>query len=284
MCDYAYIHDCIIIDNMRSPSSYGGKGIIKQVIYPTRISGAAELSKYIRQGYKVIGACTNTLVSDGKVTTPVICTKKLKGILHCSNGLYALAGENLPSLCTVAAEYGLSGMEELSGIPGSVGGGAVMNCGCFGKEISQIIEYVDIAVNGKIQRLAAKDIPWGYRSSSLEGEGIIVGVKFNLTSSDVSLVRKRMREIGEMRLTQPKQPSLGSTFKRHDGVSAGYYIDKAGLKGAKVGGAMISDIHAGFIVNTGGGSADDYIKLMGVARDKVQDVFGITLQPEIVLL
>ena len=282
MSEVVSIENCRIMRQVNSPSTYIGGGVIETVIYPLHIAGAARASVALKQnGWELIGGCSNTLIADGLITTPIVSTKRLKGVLNCGNNLYVYAGEKLPKVCLIAAEYGLSGMEELSGIPGSAGGGAVMNCGCFNHEIAQIIEYVDIAIDGKVERLYSSEIDWGYRHSGLIGRGIVVGVMFKLARSSTDQIKKVMAVYKARRAHQPKRPSLGSTFKRADGISAGYYIEQAGLKGMTCGGAQISPQHAGFIINVGGGSAVDYLSLMNVAKSEVKEKFNIELEEEI---
>lgn len=282
MSDVIRIENCRVMQEVNSPSTYRGGGVIETVIYPLHVAGAARASVALKQnGWELIGGCSNTLIADGVLNTPVVSTKRLKGVLNCVNNLYVYAGEKLPKVCSIAAEYALSGLEELSGIPGSIGGGVIMNCGCFGRDMSQVVEYVDIAIDGVVERLYSCDIDWGYRHSGLEKRGIVVGVMLKLSHSSTDQVKKVMAVYKARRAHQPKRPSLGSTFKQVDGVSAGYYIEQAGLKGLALGGAQISPQHAGFIINTGGGTASDYLGLVSKAKKAVKDKFGVELEEEI---
>lgn len=157
-----------------------------------------------------------------------------------------------------------------------------MNCSAFGREFADVIEYVDIVQNSEIVRYAAKDLDFGYRYSKARSLGAVVGVGIKLTTGDKRQIASDIKgyKIARMR-SQPQGISLGSVFKQANGTSAGYYIDKAGLKGMRIGGAKISEKHANFILNVGGATSADFLALGNYARQEVDKLWGVKLQYEI---
>lgn len=266
-------------------STFGSGGNLSCVVYPKT---AEELAKAInalsKEGIKYItlGACSNTLISDGGVDDVVISTQKLKSKELSDNALYLYAGERLNSVCRFACENSLSGIEGLFSIPGSIGGGLVMNCGAFGRELGDVVEYADIIIDGEIERVYPKDMDFAYRHSKVKDIGIAVGVGLRLFGGDKYAIAKDMKGYVIARSkSQPKGKSLGSVFKKAGDTSAGYYIDRAGLKGYKIGGAQISDMHANFILNAGGATSTDFVKLADYARQEVDKQFGVRLKYEV---
>ena len=160
-----------------------------------------------------------------------------------------------------------------------------MNCSAFGRQIADLVEYVDILTEDGIERLKASELDFSYRTSLVKNKGIAVGAGIRLVEGDKYAIARDMLAYRIARQkSQPSGISLGSTFKRADDVSAGYYIDKAGLKGYKIGGAQISFKHANFIINTGGAKADDFLQVAEYARQEVDKLFGVRLQYEIDVL
>ncbi|MDE6189144.1 MAG: UDP-N-acetylmuramate dehydrogenase, partial [Clostridia bacterium] len=236
-----------------SLSAFQSGGNISAVVYPATAKQALQaitLLKKEKIPYCALGNCTNVLIKDEGFDGVAICTKYLCGIDVKDELLYVAAGESMPKLCKLSLEGSLSGMEGLCSIPGTVGGGVIMNCSAFGREFADIIEFVDIIQDGEINRYFAKDLDFGYRYSKAKSLGVVVGAGIKLKTGDK---RKIAADIKGYRLarqrSQPQGVSLGSVFKQCEGVSAGYYIDKAGLKGLKIGGAEISRLHANFILN-----------------------------------
>lgn len=159
-----------------------------------------------------------------------------------------------------------------------------MNAGAFGGETGGVLAYADVVGGEGAERLPASALTFGYRRT--EGlTGVVTGGAFALASGDTAEIAALMRRYAERRrLTQPHGRTFGSVFKRVDGVSAGYFLDRAGMKGRRRGGAVVSDVHANFIVNTGGATTSDVLALMGDMERAVSDAFGVRLEPEVVLL
>lgn len=181
---------------------------------------------------------------------------------------------------------GLAGFEFASGIPGSLGGAVFMNAGAYGGEIKDIVKSVKaISSDGSEERIfTAEEMDFGYRHSILEENGYIaVEVILQLEKGDKEEIAARMKELLEKRNSkQPvNYPSAGSTFKRPEGYFAGKLIEDAGLKGLTVGGAQVSTLHSGFVINIGGATATDILQLMALVQNTVYDKFGVMLEPEV---
>lgn len=237
--------------------------------------------------YTVLGACTNTLISDNGVRGEVISTRLLKGIERRGDSLYVLGGESITKACAFARNNSLSGLEELNGIPGSVGGAVVMNAGCFGREIAELIEYIDVFIDGAIERLMPSKLNFSYRFSALKGKqnAIVVGVQVKLVKGAKSDISDRMRSVIQKRKAhQPIEPSLGSVFRAVDGVPAGKIIDECGFKGMTRGGACVSPRHANFIINMDKATSADYIALVEAIKSGVQTKKAIELKREVIYL
>lgn len=268
--------------------AFGSGGTVRETVYPRDGYSLTKTMKLLRDEKPVVlGGATDVLFPDGAYDGVIVSTERIKDVTFKGNKLYCQAGARLPEAVAACAKRGLSGLEQLSGIPGSIGGAIAMNAGAFGREIAELLTRVDaVTADGKVIALSPCALDAGYRHTSVAELGLtVVGAEFSLVPSS----RKEVEEsIGEYRLrrkdSQPQQKSLGSVFKRVDGVSAGYYIERAGLKGRKKGGAEISSKHANFIVNNGGATADDFIYLSELARTSVREKFGIELEYEVIFL
>ncbi|MDE5654979.1 MAG: UDP-N-acetylmuramate dehydrogenase, partial [Clostridia bacterium] len=280
MKDLIYLSNiCEVKFDVPSFSTFGSGGNLATVLYPKT---AKELESVISclntegLGYIILGACSNTLISDGGVNGIVISTQKLKGKILDGNSLYLSAGERMSSVCKFACENSLSGIEGLCSIPGSLGGGLAMNCGAFGRELGDVAEYADILIDGNVERVLAKDLDFAYRHSKVKELGAVVGVYIRLVEGNRTHIAKDMKGYAIARSkSQPKGKSLGSVFKKPGETSAGYYIDRAGLKGYRIGGAQISDMHANFIINAGGATSMDFLQLADYARQEVDKRYNI---------
>lgn len=190
----------------------------------------------------------------------------------------------LSRLVQGAFGLGLAGLEFAVGTPGTVGGAARMNAGTRDAWFGSVVDSVTLFLPGSgLVKLAGEEIAWGYRSSSLPADGVVVEVGLRLVPSDKMMLHAAM-EVGlkRRRASQPlSQPSCGSVFKGVEGASAGELIESCGLKGLTCGGAEISTVHANFIVNNGNATARDVLSLMRVAQDKVREKHGVELQPEV---
>lgn len=268
-----------------SLSAFGSGGNIAAVVYPSTAGDLAVTQVLLtREGipFRVVGNCTNVLIKDEGVDGVLICAKYLCGVEIKDDLLYVAAGESMPKLCKLALEGSLSGIEGLCSIPGTVGGGAVMNCSSFGREFADVIEYVDIVSSGEMQRYSAEEMDFSYRYSKARELGSVVGVGIKLVPGNKQRIAADMKGYRLARgRSQPQGVSLGSVFKQADGVSAGYYIDRVGLKGMRIGGAQISEKHANFILNVGGATSSDFLALGNYARQEVDKTWGVKLQYEV---
>ncbi|MCI8381644.1 MAG: UDP-N-acetylmuramate dehydrogenase [Lachnospiraceae bacterium] len=270
-----------------------------------RVGGPAELFLEIRTAseiqklltffqesgtkYFIVGNGSNLLVSDGGYDG---------AILHIGEGfdkigvvgekVRAQAGALLGRAALTAQQNSLTGLEFAFGIPGSVGGAAVMNAGAYGGEMSQVVSMVTgFTSDGDEVKLSNKELDFGYRKSILKQEKIVVAeVEFCLSDGSPEEISMKMNDLtGRRRAKQPLEyPSAGSTFKRPEGHFAGKLIMDAGLKGLCVGGAQVSEKHCGFIINKGGATAADVRQLMKKVQDRVKEQSGVELEPEIICL
>ncbi len=236
--------------------------------------------------YIVIGGGTNILVKDSGINGAVIFTLKMNNItLNAERStLNAEAGCSLQKVISLCVDKGLSGMEGLAGIPGSIGGAIAGNAGSFGYEIKDVIKFVNLLMpDGNIKELSASDINFHYRNADIPAGSIIVGAVLSLKKDEPFEIKKRVMEfINEKKSRQPvSKPTAGCVFKNVEGASAGRLIDEAGCKGMKVGGIEVSRVHANFFINTGSGTADDFLNLMDMVARAVKTRYGIVLQPEI---
>ena len=192
-------------------------------------------------------------------------------------------------LSTVAMfmrEEGISGMEFASGIPGSIGGAIFMNAGAYGGEMKDIVASVHaVSPDGREERdFTNEEMDFGYRHSAMQENGwIVTDVTFNLTAGNKEEIAAVMKDFNARRnAKQPvNYPSAGSTFKRPEGYFAGKLIEDAGLKGLTVGGAQVSTLHSGFVINIGGATATDILQLIALVQNTVYDKFGVMLEPEV---
>ncbi len=194
------------------------------------------------------------------------------------------AGVPLSSVVQEAFRRSLSGLEFAVGTPGTVGGAVRMNAGTREEGIGSRVASVTTLRPGEgLRRREGSEISWGYRSSSLAPDEVVVECELSVKAADPYLLRGKMESSHTRRKkTQPLTlPSCGSVFKNPEGASAGQLIEAVGLKGARLGGAQISEVHANFIVNTGNATAHDVVALINLARSKVYEAYGIELQPEV---
>lgn len=235
----------------------------------------------------ILGAGTNVLAPDGGLPGVVICLKDcLDGLEQTApNRIRVMAGVTMARAAVFAANLGLSGLEFAHGIPGSVGGGVYMNAGAYGGEICQVCTAVEVMDRqGQVRQLTAQQMNFSYRHSLLEDtKELVVSAEFTLTPGDPEVIWSRMKElIAKRTASQPLNlPSAGSAFKRPVGGYAAALIQESGLKGYQVGGAAISEKHAGFAVNLGGATAQDVQQLLRQVSDQVYAKTGIRLEPEV---
>ncbi len=236
---------------------------------------------------RILGAGTNVLAPDEGLREVVICTKDaLTGLSNLGGGkIEAFAGETLSKTAVFARNLALTGLEFAHGIPGTVGGGIYMNAGAYGGEMKQVAAQTTVlTMDGETRIYTGEAQGFSYRTSAFEGlNAIIVKTVFQLSPGDKEEISARMQELMEKRrASQPLElPSAGSTFKRPEGAFAGALIQEAKLKGVCVGGACVSEKHAGFVVNTGGATAQDVKALIALVQKKVSETSGYFLQPEV---
>lgn len=239
--------------------------------------------------YYVLGNGSNLLVSDEGFRGVILKVGDgMSEISVLGNRVIAQAGAKLARVARVAAEHGLTGLEFASGIPGTVGGGVVMNAGAYDGEMSQVVKTVTvIGRDGELLKLDNATMEFGYRKSTIKNQPFVVTeVVFELSRGDKDAIRAKMEELnGKRREKQPLEyPSAGSTFKRPEGHFAGELIMKAGLRGYQVGGAQVSEKHCGFVINKDNATAADVMKLIEKVQEQVYEQFEVHLEPEVIFL
>jgi len=237
----------------------------------------------------VLGDGSNVLVSDKGIRGVVIVTNKMNAITVHENSITAQTGVRLAKLADTAASKNLSGLAFASGIPGTVGGAVFMNAGAYEHAIHEVCESVTLLKIGESKPifLPKAQMEFGYRKSIVQQGGwLILEAEFQLQPGDETAIRAIMTELnGKRRQSQPLEfPSAGSTFKRPKGYYAGKLISDSGLKGFSIGGAQVSEKHAGFVINKGGASAKDVLDLMEAVRQKVHKNYGVWLEPEVQII
>ena len=276
---------------MREHCSFKVGGPVRAFAKPADIWELTRLLYYLHMedvAPFICGKGTNIIMPDEGLDIIVVSTERLQKLRmgETENTVYAEAGVSLARLAQFAQSNGLAGLEFASGIPGSVGGGVLMNAGAYGGEMKDVVESVVMyyLTDQALCEVKNSDCGFAYRKSSfMDVNCVITGVVFKLTPDDPEKIAQRMHELNEKRRqSQPlDMPSAGSAFKRPVGGYAAALIDEAGLKGFKVGGAQVSEKHAGFVVNCGDASYDDVVELMDKVRRAVYAKSGITLEPEI---
>lgn len=237
-----------------------------------------------------LGKGSNVLVSDNGINGVVMYFGSDFGKIELidENTIYCEAGAGLAALCNFALENELTGLEFAYGIPGSVGGAVFMNAGAYGGEIKDVIVYADhVDKNGKAGKFTGEELEMSYRHSVYSGkEYFITGAAFKLKKGEKAEIKAKMDDlIGRRFDKQPMdKPSAGSTFKRPEGAFASALIDQCGLKGYRVGGAEVSTKHAGFVVNIGGATCEDVLRLIKDVQEKVKNDTGFFLEPEVEIL
>ena len=254
------------------------------------IAVALRAAKQADAPVTIIGNGSNLLVRDGGIRGLVLrISSAMSAIRRVGDDLIAEAGAPLGAIAAFARDEGLCGMAELGGIPGTVGGGVLMNAGAYGAELAQLVtqaEGVSLS-DGRRVVYPADRLDFAYRHSALMDAGVVITqATLALTPGDPEAIRARMEECAKAR--REKQPltlpSAGSTFKRPEGHFAAKLIDDCGLRGLTVGGAQVSEKHAGFVVNRGGATFDDVLRLMDHIRSEVLRTSGVELEPEVKII
>lgn len=253
------------------------------------VADSIRICKETQTPYAVIGNGSNLLVSDTGYRGVIIqIGRNLNQVLVNGEEIRAQAGAMLSVIAKTALSESLTGFEFASGIPGTLGGAAVMNAGAYGGEMKDVLTEVTVLTReGEIRTVPAEKLEMGYRTSLAAKNGwIILEAVLKFQKGDAEAIRGRMEELKMQRVTkQPLDlPSAGSTFKRPEGYFAGKLIMDAGLRGFTVGGAQISEKHCGFVVNKGGATAEDVRNLICAVQKKVQEDAGVKLEPEVKFL
>ena len=251
------------------------------------LASLLKMSKKMDIPTAILGAGTNVLAPDEGIQGLVICLKDaMNGMEQVGpDSILVMAGVTMSRAAVFAANLGLSGLEFAHGIPGTIGGGVYMNAGAYGGEIKDVCTRVRIMdLDGNAKWISNEEAAFSYRHSAIEDNPwIVVAAEFRLTPKPMAEIKEKMQElIGKRRASQPLDlPSAGSAFKRPVGGYAAALIDQTGLKGFRIGGAAVSEKHAGFVVNLGGATANDVKQLLKEVSDRVYEEKGIRLEPEV---
>jgi len=267
-------------------------GAIDWVIAPQTEDEAAAIVHELDQagiGWRPLGSGSNVLADDADHHYVVLNLSNMKGEVHIDGELVSVsAGYSLPRLCVDVARAGLAGIEGLGGIPGTVGGALWMNAGAYGHEIGTVTEKVRVAREGKVVEVAGDTIEWNYRHTSFREGELLLGATLRLKHDDPEQIKARMDEVKRKRLaTQPHgSRSAGCFFKNppSSAIGTGKIIDEMGMKGQRRGSAVVSPVHANFIVTEGENArAEDALALAEEIRERVRREQGIELEYEVEL-
>lgn len=275
---------------MTAHTTFKVGGNARLMIFPSSKAQIAEIVKLCRaEGVRLltIGNGSNLLVSDNGIDAAVICLSNdfSEVRLIGEDVIFAESGASMMKLCRFALEHSLSGLEFAYGIPGSCGGGAFMNAGAYGGEMKDVLykcEHID--ANGNEGALEGEALKLSYRHSAYYDNGcIITGLYLKLQKGNPDEIKAKMDDLLSRRKDkQPLEyPSAGSTFKRPEGYFAGALIEECGLKGKSVGGAQVSEKHAGFVINKGGATCSDILELCRICSETVMKEKGVKLEMEI---
>ena len=274
---------------MRFHTTFRIGGPADLLFYPKNTEEVQRIIRMAREyGEKVtlLGNGSNLLVRDGGIRGLVIrFSRKMAALAREGTDLVVGAGALLRDAAAFAQENGLAGLEFACGIPGSMGGAVFMNAGAYDGEMKSVVASVKtVSPEGDVRLYSAEEMDFGYRHSIFQScDEAICETRLHLHEDDSSLILERMADLNQRRESkQPlAYPSAGSTFKRPPGYFAGTLIDQAGLKGLTVGGAQVSQKHAGFVINIGNAAADDVQRLIAAVQKRVYAVHGVQLLPEL---
>jgi UDP-N-acetylmuramate dehydrogenase len=271
-------------------TTIGIGGPVPVVYLPEKEQELMDLLKTLKaenQKFRIIGNGSNVLADDRGIDDVVVCTRSLERVLRVDgNILTADAGYPMAQLAYQSASKGLTGLEFAVGIPGSIGGVVRMNAGAHGHTISEVVHSVKVVkTDGTATTASNKDLQFTYRSSAIPAEAIITEVNLKLVPEDSKKIHERIREYNEHRTsTQPlREKSAGCIFKNPGPCAAGKLIEDSGLKGFAVGGAVVSEIHANFIVNRNQATFEDVLNLIEQIKKTVHDSQNVDLQEEVVV-
>ncbi len=274
---------------MKNHTTFRIGGPAKYFVTPEtkeEIKAIIECCKEFGMPYYILGNGSNLLVSDKGYEGVVIqIFKNMNQITRTDNLITAQAGAILSAIANKALDAELTGFEFAAGIPGTIGGACVMNAGAYGGEMKDVLEHVTVLTQeGEFLTIPKEELELGYRTSIIaKKEYIVLDASIRLTKGDKEAIKARMDELKVQRTTkQPLEyPSAGSTFKRPEGYFAGKLIQDAGLRGFQLGGAQVSEKHCGFVINKEQATAADVAELMRQVSLKVEEQFGVRLEPEV---
>ena len=277
---------------MSRHSSFRIGGPARALAVPGDVTSVARICSILKDHELMplpVGNCTNILFPDeGMQEVLLLSTEKLQNLYLLPDGaIYAEAGVSLSRLASFAQQNGLQGLEFASGIPGSVGGGCFINAGAYGGEMKDAVESVVCLYcpDQGLYELNREQCAFSYRKSYFNTHGgyVILSAVFRLQPGDPEEIAAKMKDLnGRRKDKQPLEyPSAGSTFKRPEGYFAGKLIEDAGCKGLTVGGAQVSEKHAGFVINIGDATAKDVLDLIHEVQRRVLEQSGVMLEPEI---
>ena len=282
---------CLMNESLKKHTTYGIGGPADLMIFPKSKQDLIKVIEIINENkiqLTILGSGSNVLVSDNGIRGAVISLKNsLKKIEVDENILYAECGTMLGKIVKHAVKNNLIGLENLNGVPGTLGGALIMNAGAWGGEISENLIHVEV-INSKseIQKIQKKDLNFSYRQSSFNKDDILLSAKFNLKKADKDIIKENFIEAQSGRKkSQPlNKRSAGSLFKNPKNNSAGKLLDEAGLKGFSIGDAKISEKHANFFINDGDATSKDMLMLIKKAHKEVKDKFNVNLSLEVKLM
>lgn len=251
-------------------------GRAKRLAY---VYNESELIEAAADGARIIGRGSNVLFGDYGFDG-TIAVNRTDGIAFSEDTCTCASGVLLTELCRTYVREGRTGLEWAAGLPGTLGGAVIGNAGAFGGCIADAVTAVTVFANGRVMRLKNEDCAFSYRQSGIMGA--VLSVELHAARGDREEIAARAAQVQKRRKeSQPQGASAGCVFKAADGVSAGAIIDRAGLKGLRVGGAVVSERHANFIINDGGATSGDILQLMRTVQAIVFDTSGVLLAPEI---
>ncbi len=280
-CEYS------VAESMRKHTTFRIGGPCDIMLFPETKQTAVELIKAcsdMNLHYIVLGNGSDMVFGSGGYNGAVISTSRLNSIYVDGNRIYCDAGVSMSALCNAALENSLTGAERLYGIPGTVGGAVCMNAGAYGGQIADILVSCDYFDGDELASRLTGELELSYRHSLFSlGSKTVLSACFELESGDKNDIRAAMDDyITRRRTKQPVEyPSAGSVFLRPEGHFAGALIEQCGFKGYSVGGAQVSEKHAGFIINTGNATSGDVKALVNEIKTKVFAETGVSLQCEI---
>jgi len=256
-------------------------GTIERIYEPEDKGQLCDLMKALGD-FHILGGGTNTIFEDATITRPVIRLGKEFGVIEpIPGGLLAGAAVPMKRLVSHCTREGLTGIEFMAGIPGTFGGALFMNAGTPEKGIMDIVSELEVADASGVHILRRDEIGYAYRCGGISPRTVIVSARLMLTQSTKDAVRQAVKPFLEKKRAQPKGFSCGSIFRNPLETPAGRLIDKAGLKGFRIGGAKVSEIHANFIINDGNATTGDIVELIAFIKGRIREKFGIELTEEV---